>query len=85
MPFPLCFLQDSNLITGETRGRAELRELQMERAKALITPLKPTPEPIGYMSQLIPCIRIRFLLFVDEDIPVKWSYSGFKKDFTKEL
>ena len=46
MPFPLCFPQDSNLITGESRGRAELRELQKERAKALITPhLKPEAYP----------------------------------------
>jgi len=46
MPFPLCFPQDSNLITGKSRGRAELRELQKERAKALITPhLKPEAYP----------------------------------------
>lgn len=38
MPNPFCFPQNSNLITDGTKGRADLRELQSDGAKALITP-----------------------------------------------
>lgn len=43
MPNPFCFPQNCNLITDGTKGKTDLRELQRDGAKTLITQgLKPT-------------------------------------------